>query len=286
MQNPLTFLAPLAVTAVMALPLAAQDTAQDSVSIDRVVATVNGTDITLGHMIAARATLSDRYDQLPEAQLFSGILNQLVQQTALSQLQTEDVPARIKIQLENEKRSLIAGNVIEMGMAQPLDDAEVQAAYDADYANAEPEYEFDASHILVETQDEALIIVGDLEAGADFAEIAKVKSTGPSGPRGGALGWFGPGQMVPEFEGAVMALEVGGVSAPVETQFGWHVIILNDKRGKPVPTLAEVRSELELQLSQIRVQKMIEATTEAATVDLSGSENIDPSILNDLTLLD
>ena len=81
-------------------------------------------------------------------------------------------------------------------------------------------------------------------AAQNFAEVAREKSTGPSGPNGGQLGWFGPGMMVPEFQTAVEQLEVGAISEPVQTQFGWHVITLNDKRNQEAPDLAAVRSWL------------------------------------------
>ncbi|APE45162.1 peptidylprolyl isomerase [Sulfitobacter alexandrii] len=282
MHKQLAFAAALAVSASFALPAAAQDTPQ----LDTVVATVNGTDITLGHMIIARARLPEQYQQLPDEVLFKGILEQLVQQTALSDSFEGDLPPRVELSLENETRSLKAGEVIERIMAEPLDEADVQAAYDSEYANAEPEQEFDASHILVETQEEAQAVKAQLDEGADFAEVAREKSTGPSGPGGGALGWFGKGMMVPAFENAVMNMEPGQVSDPVETQFGWHVIKLNDVRDTEAPELDAVREEIELQLRQTRVQTAIEEITSQAEVDQSAAEGIDPSVLQNLDWLE
>ena len=201
MQKPLTFLAPFVVAASLALPAVAQDDtaentdAQTDVTAETVVATVNGTDITIGSMIIARATLPEQYQQLPPEVLFKGILDQLVQQTALSQDFDGEVPKRIEMALENERRQLIAGEVIERAMAQDVTEEELQAAYDEAYADAEPTEEFSASHILVETEEEAQAVKKELDEGADFAELAKEKSTGPSGPAGGTLGWFGPGMM-------------------------------------------------------------------------------------------
>ncbi|QFT58193.1 putative parvulin-type peptidyl-prolyl cis-trans isomerase precursor [Sulfitobacter sp. THAF37] len=282
MHKRLTFVAALAVSTCLGLPTAAQDTPQ----LDTVVATVNGTDITLGHMIIARARLPEQYQQLPNEVLFKGILEQLVQQTALSDTFEGDLPPRVELSLENETRSLKAGEVIERIMAEPLDEADVQAAYDAEYTGAEPEKEFDASHILVETEEEAKAVKTQLDEGADFAEVAREKSTGPSGPGGGALGWFGKGMMVPAFENAVMDMEPGQVSDPVETQFGWHVIKLNDVRDSEAPELETVREEIELQLRQTRVQTAIEEITAEAEVDQSAAEGIDPSVLNNIEWLE
>lgn len=284
MQKPRTFLTALVVSAALVLPATAQETTTPDPTT--VVATVGGTEITLGHMMVAWASLPDQYKALPDEVLFQGILDQLVDQTALQQAFTGDIPHRIELQLENERRSLTAGQSIEEFMALPLDEADVQAAYEADYGGAEETPEFNASHILVETEEEALAVVAELEAGADFAAVAQEKSTGPSGPNGGQLGWFGAGAMVPEFETAVMELEVGAVSGPVQTQFGWHVVKLNEKRVQDAPALEDVREELELQLRQVRLQSLIEETTAAAQVDRSAAEGVDPSVIKQIDVLE
>lgn len=282
MQKSFTFLAPFIVAATLALPAAAQE----EVKADTVVATVNGTDITIGNMVIARATLPEQYQQLPPEILFKGILDQLIQQTALSQSFDGELPPRVTLALENERRQLIAGEVIEKKMAEDITSKELQAAYDEAYGSAEPTEEYSASHILVETEEEALAIKADIDAGADFAEAAKEKSTGPSGPGGGSLGWFGPGMMVPAFETAVVGLDAGEVSMPVETQFGWHIIKLEEKRQKDAPDMSEVKPELETQIRQVKAQEMIEKMTAAATVDRSSAEGIDPSVLTNLGLLE
>jgi len=281
MQKPLTFLASLAVAASMALPAVAQD----EPNRDTVIATVNGTDITLGNMIVVRASLPEQYQNLPDEVLFKGILDQLIQQTALAETFEGDLPARVTLSLENETRSLTAGEVIEKLLGEPASEDAIKAAYDEQYANADQGEEYNASHILVETEDEAKAIKKELDDGADFATLAKEKSTGPSGPGGGSLGWFGAGMMVPPFEAAVAALEPGAVSDPVKTQFGWHVIKLNETRKAEAPTLESVREELDLQVRQTRVQTSIEELTAAANVDKSGAEGIDPAVLKNLDWL-
>ncbi len=291
MQKPLTFLASLAVIAALALPAAAQETTTGTgptTDPATVVATVGGTDITLGHMMVAWASLPPQYQELPDDVLFKGILDQLIQQTALMQNFDGALPNRIELQLENERRSLTAGEAINLVMDAPLDEADVQAAYDAQYASAEQarEQEFNASHILVETEEAALAVQQELADGADFAAVARAQSTGPSGPNGGQLGWFGKGAMVPEFEAAVVALEPGKVSDPVKTQFGWHIVKLNETRIQEAPALADVREELELQIRQLRAQEAIDAVTAAADVDQSGAEGVDRGSIKQIELLE
>jgi peptidyl-prolyl cis-trans isomerase C len=283
MRKTATILGSLAVAASLAMPVSAQ---QDEPAVDTVVATVNGTEITLGHLIIARATLPEQYQQLPDEVLFTGILDQLIQQTALADTFEGELPPRVTLSVENEQRSLTAGEVIENVMRTPVSDEALQAAYDAQYLDVEPATEYNASHILVETEEEAQGIKEDLENGADFAAVAMEKSTGPSGPGGGSLGWFGAGMMVPAFEEAVKGLETGEVSAPVQTQFGWHVIKLNETRAAEAPALEDVRQELELQIRQTAAQQRIEEVTAEAEVDRSGAEGIDPSVLRNLEWLD
>jgi len=284
MQKPLTFLGAAAIAAALALPVTAQETATADPST--VVATVGDTEITVGNMIVAWASLPEQYQGLPDDVLFQGILDQLVQQTALAQQYSGDLPARIELQLENERRSLVAGEAIEGIMEDPLDEADIQAAYEADYGGVEQAPEYNASHILVETEEAAQAVIEELNGGADFAAVARDKSTGPSGPNGGQLGWFGPGAMVPEFEEAVVAMEPGKVSEPVKTQFGWHIIKLNETRVPEAPALEEVREQIELQIRQIRAQEKIEEVTAAAKVDRSASEGIDPSVIKQISALE
>jgi peptidyl-prolyl cis-trans isomerase C len=282
MQKTLTFLGAAAFAACVALPAMAQDDA----NLETIVATVNGTEITLGHMVVARTTLPEQYQELPDEVLFAGILKQLIEQAALVDTFTGDLPGRVTLSLENERRSLIAGEVIERVMGTEVSDDALQAAYEAEYKDVVAGSEYNASHILVETEEEATAIVEELKDGTDFAIVAREKSTGPSGPGGGSLGWFGKGMMVPTFEQAVVDMEVGAVSAPVKTQFGWHVIKLNETRITDAPTLESVREELDLQIRQTTVQQTIEKITAEADIDQEAAQSIDPSLLKKIEWLE
>ncbi|MEO1107285.1 MAG: peptidylprolyl isomerase [Pseudomonadota bacterium] len=280
MPKGLTFLPSLALTAVMALPLAAETKSDAST----VVARVNGDEITLGHIIATVAVLPPQYTQIEDDVLFDFVLEQLIQQQLLGQ-QQQELTSQNALTLDNEKRSLLAVQTVGALTDSVVTDEAIQAAYDAQYAEFEGEDEFDASHILVESEDEAKVIKAQLDDGADFAEMAREHSTGPSGPNGGSLGWFGKGQMVPEFENAVVGLEKGQISDPVQTQFGWHLVILNDKRKSEAPALEAVRDELTQTLQQDAIQARIDELTQQAQIERSPLEVAGPEIIRQLDLI-
>ncbi|MBY6049508.1 peptidylprolyl isomerase [Vannielia litorea] len=266
-----------------AAPEAAAEAATD-VTAETVVATVAGVDITVGHMIVARKSLPEQYAQLPPEVLWEGILEQLVQQTALASEAGEPSKETVLV-LENQRSGYLAGDVLEAAAMAAVTDEALEAKYNELYADAEPQREWNAAHILVETEEEAQAVKEEVEGGADFAEVAKVKSTGPSGPNGGALGWFGAGMMVPEFETAVMAMKAGEVSAPVQTQFGWHVIKLNETRLKDKPDMAAVKDQLTEEVQRAAVDEVIASAVEKAGVEKAEGE-IPAAVLNDFSLLE
>lgn len=273
------------IATVVACGLALPALAQEQVTADTVLATVGDQEITAGHLFALRTQLPQQYQGLPDAQLYPGLLEQLVQQSALAAQLDEPTEAVKKI-LDNERRALFASVVIgEVAEAAVTDEA-LQAAYDSLYSEAEPSPEYNASHILVESQEAAAEIKTLLDDGGDFAELAKARSTGPSGPNGGELGWFGPGMMVPSFEQAVVALVPGQVSDPVQTQFGWHVIKLNDSRMQDAPPIDEVRGELAETIQNDAVQAQIDAAMAELTITQKALEEIDPSFLSNPALLE
>ncbi len=258
----------------------------DEPTADTVVATVNGEKITVGHVIAVKSSLPEQYQALPDEVLFPGLVEQLIQQVALSQALEGDQPLRITLTAENELRAQRAGLVLDQKLSDAMTDEVVQAAYDERYANMEQETEYNASHILVETEDEAKEIKKMLDDGSDFAELAKEKSTGPSGPNGGSLGWFGKGMMVKPFEDAVVTMKAGEISDPVKTQFGWHVLILNETRVKDAPALDDVRAELETEIQQNLVEEIMAKATEGAEIVRADEETIPASVLGHPELID
>lgn len=259
--------------------------AQEEVTPDTVVATVNGTEITFGQMLLARASLPERFQSAPTEQLWDGLLEQLIQQEALAQSDKAIESKRVEMALINERRSLLAAEAINAVATAAVTDEAIAAAYQAQYVDGDLGLEYNASHILVETEEEAKAIAEELRGGADFAETAKAKSTGPSGPSGGALGWFGKGRMVAPFEAAVVAMEAGTISDPVQTQFGWHVIRLNETRAIDAPPLEQVRDALSQQIQRDAVQAYITDLVDGGEVTRMDRAEIDTSVINNLGLL-
>jgi len=287
MAKAMRFLASAALMAGLALPVwTAPALAQDTPTADTVVATVNGTAITLGHMIVAREALPEQYKALPADVLFKGIMDQLVQQTALEQSMEGKLTRRDMLHLDNEKRGYVSARALEAVVLGAVTDEALQAAYDARFKDAAPQTEYNAAHILVADEAKAKELLAQLEAGADFAELAKTNSTDTgSGAVGGDLGWFGLGMMVKPFEDAVVAAEIGKVAGPVQSDFGFHLILVKETRIAAQPTVDDIRDELATEIEQKAIEAHVAEVTEAAKVE-KPSEGIDPALLGDLGLLD
>jgi peptidyl-prolyl cis-trans isomerase C len=281
MAKSMRFLAGIALSMGLALPVLAQEP-----NADTVVAVVNGTNITLGHMIVARESLPEQYKTLPNDVLFKGILDQLIQQTALEQSLADKITKAQTIQIENDRRGYLSNIALESVVSAAVTDAKLQAAYDARFKDAAPQTEYSAAHILVDSEEKAVALKAELDGGADFAELAKANSTDTgSGANGGDLGWFGQGMMVKPFEEAVVAAEIGKVTGPIKTDFGYHLILVKETRVAAQPTMDDLRDELAAEIEQAAVEAYVKTLTDAATVEKPG-EGIDPSVLSDLTLLD
>ena len=171
---------------------------------------------------------------------------------------------QIKATIELQYRGTIAQAVARDFVAtNPATDAEILAEYEAQLEQSSDK-QYKARHILVQTQSEAQDLIAQLEEGADFQALAKEHSTGPSGPNGGDLGWFAPDQMVKPFADAVIALDDGAfTSAPVQTQFGWHVILREESRDNEPPTLESVREAIKQRVEQNKFQDYMQGLRDA-----------------------
>lgn len=273
----------MAVVSMVAVSAPAR--AQD-MTAETVVATVDGTNITLGQMIVLRGTLSQQYQALPDDVLYKGILEQLIQQVVLEQSLGDKITKRDQIAVENNKRGYLSGVALQAVVGAAVTDEALQAAYDARFKDAAPKTEYNAAHILVATEDEAKAIKVELDGGADFAEIAKAKSTDTgSGANGGDLGWFGLGAMVKPFEDAVVAAKVGEVTGPIQSDFGWHLIKVAETRIASTPPLDDMRDELAAEIEQKAIEAHLNTLTTAATITRPG-EAFDPAILRDEAVVD
>lgn len=268
---------------VMSFALA-QSVAAADLTADSVMATVNGTEITLGHMVAVRDTLPAEYQQLPDDVLFAGILDQLIQQTALAEIGAANMTKRDEIALDVDRRAYLAGVVLDQTATTAVTEEGVQEAYKTRFEDAEPTREYNAAHIIVTTEEEAAAIKAEIEGGAEFADVAKEKSTDGAAANGGDLGWFGLDAMVKPFGDAVAAMKPGELAGPLQTEYGWHVVKLIDTRLAEAPTIEEVRAELEGDLRQKAVENRVTETVEKAKVERM-DEGVDPAILKDQTIL-
>lgn len=175
--------------------------------------------------------------------------------------------------LEVARARLLAQTFVRAQIeANPVDAAELKSLYEQQYASASG-IEYKARHILLEDEAAAQAVIAELDGGADFATLAEARSTGPSGPAGGDLGWFEPEQMVAPFADATTKLENGRYSeAPVKTQFGWHVILREDSREVAPPAFEEVEDELTRSLQQQRVAAAITRIREATQIEVQSLE--------------
>lgn len=271
--------------AVLALGTALPQAGQ-AADADTILAKVDGTDITLGHVIGLASRLPDQFRQMPDDVLFNGILEQLIDQTALLKGMTEPLTLRAKIDLENSQREILVGDALSRVLREAISEDTLRALHAERFLTAEPAREYNAAHILVDSEDLARDLAARLADGADFAGLAREHSSDPgSAARGGDLGWFGLGRMVPQFEEAVVSLSTGETSEPIQTQFGWHLIRLADTRSAEAPPFEAVREELAGTLQQQVVMDHIAAAREAAEIEIM-AEGIDPAIIRDQTLLD
>ncbi|NOR39590.1 MAG: peptidylprolyl isomerase [Gammaproteobacteria bacterium] len=170
--------------------------------------------------------------------------------------------------IDQQQRTVLAGAAIKDFMTNnPVTDEEAQTLYEAQTGKAGKEY--NARHILVENEEDATAVIELLDKGSDFSELAKEKSTWPSGPTGGKLGWFGAGQMVKPFSDAAAELEKGSYTkTPVQTQFGWHVIILDDVRESTPPPFDDVKERLKMMIANQKLQAHVESMKSSATIDI------------------
>jgi len=222
---------------------------------DDIVALVDGVGITERELAFAAEDMAQDLQSIPQGEQKAFLVGILIDMKLMAnearrlELNQSDVFAlRLRYLEERALRRAFFATQIN----QNISDEDVRAAYEKLIAEQAPEEQLRARHILLASLEDAQGVKAELDAGADFEDMAREKSTGPSGPSGGDLGFFSRGQMVSEFEDAVFALEVGEVSDPVQTQFGWHIIKLEERRQSEPPPFEQVAA-------QVRQQLLIEA---------------------------
>ncbi len=246
---------------------------------DDAIAVVNGTFISK----KALADLEKEVSQRSRGQNFpkEKLIEELVQRELLLQEATNkqlDKTTEFTDRLATIKDSLLSQSAIQNHMkSNPVTDEELKVEYDEKMAKTGIEYK--ARHILVKTEEESKKIIAELDKGADFAELAKKKSTGPSGPKGGDLGWFTADRMVPPFSEAVIALEKNKYTPEaVKTQFGWHVIKREDSRAQTPPPFESVKEQFRSTLQRNKMQDYMENLRKQAKVEIFEPEVVVPAI--------
>ncbi len=241
--------------------------AQSKADDTPVVATVNGQAIhqsSLNRYAVGNQLNVDDADQRSEM-LDELVMRELVMQDAVAKGLEND--PEILAELERVREKMILNAVLEGIIKEAaITDEALQAEYDAQVEQFQGT-ELKARHILVEEEAKAKELIAKLDGGADFAELAKEHSTGPSGPNGGDLGWFTPETMVPPFAAAVQSMDKGSYTKePVETRFGWHVILLEDTRPLTPPSLDEVRPQLTQRLQQKYIKAYLDSLKAGAEI--------------------
>lgn len=250
---------------------AASALAADQQNLPRgTVATVNNIPITYDDIAMAEDELMGLVGQLPEQQRFETLVGYMVDRILAAE-------AAKKAKLDNDaevvkrraflERKALQDVYVGKQLAEMVGDKEVAAYYQKNIAGGPKQQEVRARHILVDNKEMAEAIVISLKNGADFAQLAKEKSKGPSGASGGDLGYFGRDAMVKPFADAAFKLAKGKVSAPVKTQFGWHVIKVEDIRTKPVPPLSDVEGQIYQVLIGEARRKIYDTMRDAAEVN-------------------
>lgn len=266
---------PLALAMALGLPALAQAEAPAEApsanSGSRVLVEVNGEPVQENHFLVYRAQRGGRGKPMDQQTQLS-LLNELVNTVILAQDAAGkglEKDPEVKSAMDVARYRILAEVALQQYLEQhPVTDQDIEAAYKTEFADAK-RTEYKASHILLKTEDEAKAVIAELDKGADFAELAKQKSTGPSGPKGGDLGWFEAGQMVKPFSDAVAGMDKGSHSkTPVQTQFGWHVIKLEDTRPQTPPKLDEVHDQLEQELQRARVTEYVNDIRAKANVEI------------------
>lgn len=253
--------------ALGAAPAGAQD--------DPVLAVVNGEEIHKSELVEAKEQLGQQIpqvQQMPLEAILPGLLDRAInQRLILAEAEKADMgdDPEVQKQLDQIKKELMQRVYLERQVEERISEDRLRQAYEDFKAENPPEDQVHARHILVEDEATAKEVIAKLNDGASFEDLAKEESVGPSGPRGGDLGYFAKGAMVPEFAEAAFAMEPGEVSQePVKTQFGWHVIKVEDRRQSEPPAFEEMKEQLRGQLADEVAQSVIADLRDKADVDM------------------
>lgn len=267
---------------------AAQTAAPAAVPVDpnAIVATINGENVTEADITLAEQDLGQQFGNLPPEQRRAAALSSIIEIRLMAAQAVEkglDKDADFQRRLAFLDQRALHGELVEKEVAGKITDDEIRARYDKEIAAQKPVNEVHARHILVKTKEEADAIIKKLDGGEEFQKLANENTTDPSGKTsGGDLGFFGPGQMVPEFEKAALALEIGAYSKePVQTQFGWHIIKVEDKRTQQPPAFDTVKEQVRSLLIREKYIELVKQVRAAGKVEVT-----DPALKTAIDAID
>ena len=276
----------LASTALVALTFAALPGWAQEAAADPVVATVNGAPVKKSDVEAAYETLPEQYRQMPMEVIYEPLLERVIDsRLLLAEAEKKDIAKdpEVQAQIARARNDVLRDSLVEQAIEQGSTPERLQAAYNA--MKSQPGFAYEevhARHILLADEAQAKEVIKALQSGADFAELAKTKSTDPSAQsNAGDLGYFRREAMVPEFAEAAFKQQPGTVAPePVKSQFGWHVIKVEDRR-QTVPTFEEKEPELREQVAREIVTALLTEVRGGAKIErfnLDGSpKNLDES---------
>jgi len=246
--------------------------AQDQSAGDNpIVATVNGSEILRSDVEAVMRTLPDQMRQAPIEQIYPMLLDRVIDFKLLeAEAENADLADDPDLQqaLAQARAAVLRDAMLQKKVEEGSTEDVLMARYEELKKGEGFSYEeIHARHILLASEDDAKAVITELEGGADFEALAKEKSTGPSGPQGGDLGYFQKGAMVPEFGDAAFAMDIGGMSTePVKTQFGFHVIKVEDKR-KVEPSFEESEPQIRQEVARDIVTALVEDLREGVAIE-------------------
>jgi len=250
----------------------AQSAPNPAVGTDPVVARVNEQEVHLSDLMRLVGQLPPQVQQMPLDMIYGALIDQLVNQKLIASAGYKDgldKTAETKAELKQAEERIVQRAYITKSVQARITPEKLDAAYKDYLKENPPQDEVKASHILVENEAEAKDIIAQLGKGGDFAKIAKEKSKDKvAAEQGGDLGYFTKDTMVEPFANAAFAMKTGEISKePVKTQFGYHVIKVEDKRKAPQPTLDELKPQLEKEMSKDIVTAVIDDLRKSAKVE-------------------
>ena len=237
---------------------------------DPVVARVNTTEIHRSDVFQALGAMPAQVQQMPMAQVYPLVLERLIDGKLVvgaGRAQKLQDDAEIKRKVADYENRAIQEAYLGRAIDAKLNDAALRKKYDAFVNENPPQEEVRARHILLPTEKAAQETLAELKKGADFAAVAKAKSTDGSAQDGGDLGYFNRGDMVAEFSDAAFAMKPGDISQPVKSQFGWHIIKVEDRRMAPAPSFEETKDQLRTELSREMVGEVVEGLRSKSKIE-------------------